>query len=76
MVLAFLILAWLVLLVVGYVCTRDLARQFIKINNCARSSAYRKALLNSLLKLITVLGVARTKGTAEQLIKINNCARK
>ena len=35
MVLAFLILAWPVLLVVGYVCTRDLARQFIKINNCA-----------------------------------------
>ena len=36
MVLAFLILAWPVLLVVGYVGTRDLARQFIKINNCAR----------------------------------------
>lgn len=35
-VLAFLILAWPVLLVVGYVCTRDLTRQFIKINNCAR----------------------------------------
>ena len=35
MVLAFLILAWPVLLVVGYVGTLDLARQFIKINNCA-----------------------------------------
>lgn len=36
MVLAFLILAWPVLLVVGYISTRDLARQFIKINNCAQ----------------------------------------
>lgn len=36
MVLAFLILAWPVLLVVGYVCTRDLTRQFIIVNNCAR----------------------------------------
>ena len=40
MVLAFLILAWPVLLVVGYVCTRGLGL----------------AILNSLLKLITVLG--------------------
>ena len=36
LVLAFLILVWPVLLVVGYVCTRDLIRQLIKINNCAR----------------------------------------
>ena len=60
MVLAFLILAWPVLLVVGYVCTRGLGlailNSLLKLITVLGSSAFQKSSLNSLLKLITVLG--------------------
>lgn len=54
MVLAFLILAWPVLLVVGYVYTRGLD-SLLKLITVLGSSAFQKSSLNSVLKLITVL---------------------